>query len=173
MLIFLALRLAIYTMRTNPLVTPTSSRGSVVLISSTSGYFGGTSVISYISSKHGITGLLRASQRVASQNNIRLNAVAPFFTPTHITASYAEEWAKEGLLANTTEDVAWAVAQTAADGTLKGACCLVAGKMMRELEEPLRGLTRTWVGDDVADLMANGGKLFDRLGGYPLPGVRS
>lgn len=76
-------------------------------------------------------------------------------------------------MANTTDDVAWAVAQTAADESLKGACCLVAGKMMREIEGPLKGLTREWVGDDVADLMAKGGELFERLGGYPLPGVRS
>ncbi|KAF7544841.1 hypothetical protein G7046_g9701 [Stylonectria norvegica] len=54
------LRLAVFHMKDN---TPDASgwRGSVVLVSSTSGYFGGTEVVSYISSKHGVIGLLRAS----------------------------------------------------------------------------------------------------------------
>ena len=39
------------------------ARGSIILIASTSGYFGGTGVVSYISSKHGVVGVMRSSQR--------------------------------------------------------------------------------------------------------------
>ena len=81
------------------------ARGSVILIASTSGYFGGTGVVSYISSKHGVVGLGRSSQRAANQLNVRVNIVAPFFTPTYITTGYSEEWKKRGLPANTVEDV--------------------------------------------------------------------
>jgi NAD(P)-dependent dehydrogenase (short-subunit alcohol dehydrogenase family) len=88
------------------------SRGSVILVASTSGYFGGTGVVSYISSKHGIVGLARASQRKAKELNVRVNVVAPFFTPTHITTGYSEQWQKRGLPANTVEDVARTIVDT-------------------------------------------------------------
>jgi len=31
---------------------------------------------------------------------------------------------------------------------------------------------REWVGEETATLMAEGGKFFDELGGYPLPKAR-
>lgn len=129
-------------------------------------------MVSYVASKHGITGLLRASQSTALSAGVRLNAVAPFFTPTHITSSYADAWKEAGLPANTPADVAMAVAQTACNDGMHGRCCLVAGKMMRELEGPRERFTSEWLGADVTDLMAQGKKLFDELGGYPLPKAR-
>jgi NAD(P)-dependent dehydrogenase (short-subunit alcohol dehydrogenase family) len=114
-----------YYMGSNPPKSIGDSRGSVVLVSSTSGYFGGTAVVSYISSKHGITGLLRASQKAAKEADIRVNAVAPFFTPTHITSSYANAWREAGLPENKTTDVAAAIAQTATSSNSRGRCCLV------------------------------------------------
>lgn len=104
-----ALRLAMFYMKSNPVDPITQSRGSVILVASTSGYFGGTGVVSYISSKHGVVGLLRASQKAAARYEIRVNAVAPFFTPTYITGSYSEKWKEKGLPANTTTDVANAI----------------------------------------------------------------
>jgi NAD(P)-dependent dehydrogenase (short-subunit alcohol dehydrogenase family) len=106
-----ALRLAMHSMSMNALDSD-DSRGSVVLIASTSGYFGGTGVVSYISSKHGVVGLARASQRKATELNVRINVVAPFFTPTYITTGYSDEWKKRGLPANTVEDVAKAIVDT-------------------------------------------------------------
>jgi NAD(P)-dependent dehydrogenase (short-subunit alcohol dehydrogenase family) len=79
--------------------------GSVVLVASTSGYFGGTGVNAYVASKHGVVGLLRASQRAAQKCGVRVNAVAPFFTPTHITASFAGRWKEAGFEGNTPEGV--------------------------------------------------------------------
>ncbi|KAI4688622.1 uncharacterized protein J4E84_004552 [Alternaria hordeiaustralica] len=108
------LRMAIHSMKSNP-PDADGARGSIVLIASTSGYFGGTGVVSYISSKHGVVGLSRASQSVARQLGVRVNVVAPFFTPTHITSGYSEKWKESGLPANTTEDVAIAIVSTSVD----------------------------------------------------------
>ncbi|OCL05069.1 NAD(P)-binding protein [Glonium stellatum] len=148
------------------------SRGSIVLIASTSGYFGGTSIVSYIASKHGIIGLLRSSQRVANHLGVRVNAVAPFFTPTHITGSYSQKWMERGLPANSVEDVALAIVRTSIDSEMKGHCCLVAGKKTREIEDARARLVPQWIGADMAQLMTEGGRLFDELGGYPLPKPR-
>jgi NAD(P)-dependent dehydrogenase (short-subunit alcohol dehydrogenase family) len=101
------------------------SKGSVVLIASTSGYFGGTGVVSYISSKHGVVGLARASQRKANELGIRVNVVAPFFTPTHITVGYSDEWKKRGLPANTVEDVAKAIVEASTAPERKGHSLMV------------------------------------------------
>lgn len=120
-----ALRLAMHSMSKN---APDSdgSRGSVVLIASTSGYFGGTGVVSYISSKHGVVGLARASQRKATELKIRVNVVAPFFTPTYITTGYSDEWKKRGLPANTVEDVAKAIVETSIAPERRGHSVMVS-----------------------------------------------
>lgn len=101
------------------------ARGSIVLIASTSGYFGGTGVVSYISSKHGVVGLARSSQRKANELGVRVNVVAPFFTPTYITTGYSEQWKQRGLPANTVEGVADAIVATSTDPTRKGHSMLV------------------------------------------------
>jgi NAD(P)-dependent dehydrogenase (short-subunit alcohol dehydrogenase family) len=112
-------------MRNNPAVFPDGARGSIVLISSMSGYFGGTGVVSYVSSKHAITGLLRSSQDTANKTAIRINAIAPFFTPTQITAGFSQKWQEKNLLANTTSDVAHTVLYTALNPALMGRCIMV------------------------------------------------
>jgi len=156
-------------MRSNPPRSIGSSRGSVVLVSSTSGYFGGTSVVSYVTSKHGVTGLLRASQRAANEADVRVNAVAPFFTPTHITSNYTQTWRKAGLPENKTTDVAAAISLMAVDKDRAGKCCLVAGSMMREIEGPREDMVPKWLGSEIVSLMTKAAKLFQDLGGYPLP----
>lgn len=94
----------------NPASAPT--RGSIVLISSTSGFFGGTSVVSYIASKHGVIGLLRATQSAARKFDVQVNAVAPFITPTFITEGYSEKYRQRGLPLNTPANVADVVVKT-------------------------------------------------------------
>jgi len=95
------------------------------MIASTSGYFGASGVVAYVASKHGIVGLLRSSQSTSKQYGIRLNGVAPYFTPTHITESFSKAWKAKGLPANTVNDVANAVVRTAADQTMEGQCLMV------------------------------------------------
>ena len=97
-----------------------------MLVSSTSGYFGGTEVVSYISSKHGVIGLLRSSHGPAGRLGIRVNAVAPFITPTHITAGYSDTWKAEGLPINTPDNVARGITHMALDTSLQGKCGLVS-----------------------------------------------
>jgi NAD(P)-dependent dehydrogenase (short-subunit alcohol dehydrogenase family) len=115
----------------------------VVLTSSTAGYFGGTGVVSYVASKHGVIGLLRSSQAVASTLNIRLNAVAPSLTPTHMTSEYSEGWINAGLPTNTTQDVATAIIQLSSDATMEGKCILVCTqKLYLRYADQARSLAR-------------------------------
>lgn len=119
------LTLAMHHMKLQEPLPGSQHRGSVVLIASTSGYFGGTGVMSYVASKHGVVGLLRASQKTAVKNKVQVNAVAPYFTPTHMTGKFSEQWLSQGLPANTPSDVATAVATTALDERLAGNTILV------------------------------------------------
>lgn len=105
-------------------VTSTRSK-SIVLIGSTSSYFGGTGVAAYVASKHGVLGLLRASQSTARDLGVRVNGIAPFFTPTHITAGFSRRWRDQGLEENSPERVAEAIAFIALDESRQGECVLV------------------------------------------------
>ena len=156
----------------NPLPNTSGSfRGSILLVCSTSGYFGSTSVPSYVSSKHGITGLLRASRTpLLEKYRIRINSVAPFTTPTHITSGFSEEWIKEALDVNTTEDVAWAIAQMANDERMHGKCAMVVGGQMREVEGPIENSMGGWVGDEALEVFKKGWEFIQKRGGYRLPG---
>ena len=161
------------------------------MIASTSGYFGGTGVVAYISSKHGIVGLARASQPKANELCVRVNVVAPFFTPTYITNGYSDKWKERGLPANTVEGVADTIVATSTDPTHNGHSVMVrhaqshgfdlvvmlfrqvAGSFVREIETARTALTKKWLGEDIADVMAKGGKFFNEVGGYTLPKARS
>ncbi|CAN9259819.1 unnamed protein product [Alternaria alternata] len=166
------LRMAMHSMKSNPLDLD-GARGSIVLIASTSGYFGGTGVVSYVSSKHGVIGLARASQTVAQQLSIRVNVVAPFFTPTHITSGYSEKWKDYGLPANTTADVANAIVTTSMHPERQGHSMMVAGNLVREIEAARTSATKDWLGVEIFDIMTRGGKFFNDMGGYTLPKARS
>lgn len=119
-----ALRLALYHMQSNEPCFPDSSRGSIVLVTSTSGYFGSSGVGAYVASKHGLVGLLRSSQLTSRAVNIKVNAVAPFFTPTPTFSKLSGKLGASGLRANTLEDVGNAIAHIClAPGS--GKCLLV------------------------------------------------
>lgn len=121
----LALQLALFYMRSNKPQFSDGSRGSIILVTSTSGYFGGTGVAAYISSKHGATGLLRASQIAAKKAKVRINGIAPNFTATQLTKNFAKEWYEAGMDHNTPQNVARMIVQMSIDPTRRGACCLV------------------------------------------------
>ncbi|KAI1878950.1 hypothetical protein JX265_003127 [Neoarthrinium moseri] len=164
------LRLALHYMRSSP---EKSAGGSIVLVASTSGYFGGTGVAGYVASKHGVVGLLRSSQQAAHKANVRVNAIAPFVTPTYITASYVDKWREAGYVANTPEGVAAAIAQISLDTTRKGNSIMISGNIVREVEMTRAALMGSWLGEDLVELMAVSGKFFEELGGYPLPKKRA
>jgi hypothetical protein len=102
------------------------SRGSIVLISSVAGYFGKSGVVAYIASKHGVIGLMRASQAKASELDVRINAIAPSFTPSHMTAGFSAQWEEKGLPANSVEDVAKTIVEASTDPERKGHGMLVS-----------------------------------------------
>ncbi|KEF52329.1 uncharacterized protein A1O9_11569 [Exophiala aquamarina CBS 119918] len=162
------LRLGLFHLKDNPIEDNLMARGSIVLVSSTSGYFGASGVAAYVSSKHGVTGLLRASQVWAEKYGVRINGVAPFVTPTNM-AAFHEIWASKGLPSNTPEGVAAVIAQMALDPTRKGQCCLTCGSILVELEASRNALHTSWVGKEASELMATAGKTFRDIGGYPLP----
>jgi SDR family mycofactocin-dependent oxidoreductase len=70
--------------RTIKLATPEllRRRGSVVLVSSGMGVKGGTNIVSYVASKHGIIGLMRALAKELAPHGVRVNAVLPGNTDT-------------------------------------------------------------------------------------------
>ncbi|KAE8378533.1 hypothetical protein BDV26DRAFT_281058 [Aspergillus bertholletiae] len=165
------LRLAMHHMRLPS--TTRNAQPSIVLVASTSGYFGGTGVAAYIASKHGVIGLLRASQLAARKYNISITAVAPFFTPTAITSGLSERWKTAGLEANTPEMVGKVIFQSALDGSNSGSCLLVAGKFLRELEITRADLIPEWLGGDVKEFMDRAFNVIQETGGYQLPNIRA
>lgn len=98
----------------------------ILLLASTSSYFGGTGVTAYVASKHGVLGLLRASQSTARELGVQVKGVAPFLTPTYITAGFAERWQQAGLEQNSPERVAEVIALMALDEDRHGECVMVS-----------------------------------------------
>ncbi|OOQ84517.1 short chain dehydrogenase/reductase [Penicillium brasilianum] len=160
---------------------PLDSSRSIVLVASTAGYLDGAGTLAYTASKHGVVGLLRASQAEAEKHNIRVNAIAPFFTTTHLTSGISDAWVRAGMEVNTPDTVAESI-EAALLSTESGQGFLIfianvvvkiSGKYIRELEGTRLGLSSSWVGDDVAQHMGRAGEFFNNLGGYILPGPRT
>ncbi|KAH7129194.1 3-hydroxyacyl-CoA dehydrogenase type-2 [Dactylonectria macrodidyma] len=165
---FNTLRLGLHYLSKN---TPSQggSRGSITLVASTSGYFGTTGNAAYVASKHGVVGLLRSSQQKAKSLSIRVNSVAPCFTPTFITAGFGNSVAEAGIESNTPENVGLAIVYASVDEARRGTCCLVAGKYLRELEDTRRGFMSDWLGQDLTDMLTQFGQFLTNTGGYRLP----
>ncbi|KAH1354793.1 hypothetical protein KXX33_007907 [Aspergillus fumigatus] len=165
------LRHAIFSMKGNQPCYPDGSRGAVVLVSSISGYFGGTGVSGYITSKHAVTGMLRGSQLVASQYDIRVNAVAPFVTPTAMAGGFSEAWQAKGLPINTTEGVATVVLTLAVNPAEKGSCYIVSGPILREVEHTQKLLLTEWLGEDLTRVFRDANEFFESQGGVSIAKV--
>ncbi|KAL3440854.1 hypothetical protein BJX65DRAFT_300161 [Aspergillus insuetus] len=171
------LKLALHHLKSTPpttsrsITSPTISR-SITLLASTAGYFDGAGTTAYTSSKHGVIGLLRSSQSEAAKHNIRVNAIAPFFTTTHLTSGISEKWLAAGLEVNSPEAVARVIVDVATDEGRSGEGVLVAGRFVRELEGSRMGVLGGWVGEDVKEFMGRAGEFFKGIGGYILPGPR-
>ena len=95
--------------------------GRIVNITSVSGLVGQAGQANYSSSKAGIIGFTRALAREVGSRNITVNAVAPGFIQTDLTADLPEELIAEGVArtplgrTGTPEEVANAVAFLVSD----------------------------------------------------------
>ncbi|KAL3459695.1 hypothetical protein BJX64DRAFT_291039 [Aspergillus heterothallicus] len=164
------LRLAMHHMKSS--TGASSGRKSIVLVASTSGYFGGTGVSAYVSSKHAIIGLLRSSHVAAKKHGITVTGIAPFFTTTNITAKAGKQWEADGLKPNTPEDVGLAIAESSVEAD-SGTCTLVAGPFRKEMEQSRGRIMSQWVGQDVWDFFQKAFRIISGSGGYNLPRANS
>ncbi|PKS06159.1 hypothetical protein jhhlp_007476 [Lomentospora prolificans] len=149
---FNTLRLGLYYLSKNPL-SSCGFRGSVTLVAS----------------KHGVIGLLRSSQLKASSLQVRVNAIAPCYTPTHMTSGFGNSISEAGIEINTLENVSVAIAHASLDEERQGTCCLVAGKYLRELENTRKSVMGDWLGQDLTDMLGQFGQFLENTGGYRLP----
>ncbi len=95
--------------------------GRIINISSISGIAGQGGQTNYAASKAGIIGFTKSLAKELGPRNITVNAVAPGFVPTALTADMPEEW-KQRVIEMTPlkrmgqpEEVAYAVAFLASD----------------------------------------------------------
>lgn len=97
-------------------------RGAIINLSSVVGRRGNAGQANYSAAKAGLIGLTKTLARELAPRNVRVNAVAPGYIETEMTAALAEE-ARSAILENTPlarlgrpADVAEAVAFLAGDG---------------------------------------------------------
>ncbi len=95
--------------------------GRIINISSVSGVLGNAGQTNYSASKAGLIGFTRALAREVAPRNITVNAIAPGFIPTDLTANVPETLKAESLKAiplgrwGTVDEIAYAVAFLASD----------------------------------------------------------
>ena len=71
--------------------------GRIINITSVSGLAGNAGQTNYAAAKAGLVGFTRSLAREVGARNITVNAVAPGFVETDMTAGLAEEWKQEAL----------------------------------------------------------------------------
>ncbi|KAJ9486347.1 hypothetical protein VN97_g6995 [Penicillium thymicola] len=163
------LRLGMHYIKTSSSKDDTKQLPAIILVASTSGYFGDTGVTAYVASKHGVIGLLRASQKAAQKYGIVIKGIAPFFTPTQITTGITEKWKAAGLETNTPEMVARAIVQSSVDDSKSGACTLISGRFHQELEFTRNSAIPQWLGEDLSQFMKRAFAFLKDMGGFALP----
>ncbi len=96
-------------------------RGRIINISSVSGIAGQAGQTNYAASKAGVIGFTKSLAKELGPRNITVNAVAPGFVPTALTADLSEDLKQQAIEATPLgrmgepEDIAYAVAFLASD----------------------------------------------------------
>lgn len=112
--------------------------GRIINISSVAGVYGNKGQINYSASKAGIIGITKTASKELGARNITVNAVAPGFIETEMTAELNDK-IKETVVENTslkrfgkTEDIANTVAFLASDkaGYITGQTIIVDGGLV-------------------------------------------
>ncbi|OAP62022.1 hypothetical protein AYL99_04225 [Fonsecaea erecta] len=125
--------------------------GSIVMNSSGAGYVGVTSA-SYTAAKHGIIGFLRAMKmQLHPKLPIRLNAVAPGWTQSAITAGVIDTFKSVGVPIQPASAIALAVGKLATDPTYHGHALFVSNNECAEFEEPIQAETARCIGASNGD----------------------
>lgn len=104
-------------LHSNPKPEPTKS---IVLIASLAGYCGAEGSVEYTTTKFGVRGLLRGLRKQLAGMNVRLNAVAPFYVETPMTAHAVPVLKQLGIPIAPADLVTEAVARLATDETAFG-----------------------------------------------------
>ena len=99
-------------LHSNPKPEPTKA---IVLIASLAGYCGAEGSVEYTTTKFGVRGLLRGLRKQLAGMNVRLNAVAPFYVETPMTAQIVPVIKQLGIPIAPQEYVTEAVARLATD----------------------------------------------------------
>ncbi len=84
-----------YTMQSVIIPMLSNKGGSIINISSVFGIKGGVGQSSYCVSKAGIIGLTKSTALELAEKNIRINAVAPGYIETAMTAEFTEEFSRK------------------------------------------------------------------------------
>ena len=87
---------------------------AVILIASIAGYSGGPPA-EYVASKFGVRGLLRGLRKQLAGLGVRLNAIAPFYVETPLTAQTIPAFKQQGIPIATSAAVTEAVARLSTD----------------------------------------------------------
>ncbi|KAH3666349.1 hypothetical protein OGAPHI_004538 [Ogataea philodendri] len=144
---------------------------SIVLVASTSGYFGGLGQLTYKVAKHGVVGILRGLQAHQAEGGFVVNCVAPSYTETYMMGPLRDIWRQGGGPVNTAAEVAAAVVQLLVSET-GGQTWLVSDGEVREIERALAGLAPQWCGEAALAKLRRGGQILAEVGRYPLPAAR-
>ena len=128
---------AFYCLREAAKIMAKQRMGRIVNIASVVGLMGNAGQINYVSAKAGLIGMTKSAARELGGRGVTVNAVAPGFIETDMTAALSEE-VRKGYIANiplkrmgTSEEVADAVAWLASDqaGYVTGQTLSVNGGM--------------------------------------------